>query len=846
MADVTTSVVRLGNPAGTYNGAQTYARNVWDMQSYGGLLYIGSGNSDSAHTSGPPFIDVNAGPRPVIVFDPGTGLFTTEGTSGAGGTLNTEQIDTFRVIDFGGSEGTQLVVPEHDPRADSNLGFYALKSGTWRRHAASGSLGTPQHTYDCVPIGTKLIAGGGNIGYSQALSAWNNSGGEATTFMTGDGSGGSRGWSAFVLGGKGYIAGSIMADDSEQHLCEVNSGATAVTQLGHTFSTIFPSTSSGEVVSDQTPDEAVIRRPVNFGTSLVFVGASKATDHQWSPFGLYSVDEVSGSGGLDSATFARLTLPNSAVPYDLLVDGATLYVLGAHTSGSDTVVGVYSTTDLSSWAEQFTFTPNDVDTGTQGQTFARSFEKLSDIWYFGLGSDLGTQPANVGDILSFDGGAVGDWPMAGANPQRTAYQSSETLTPPFSVAWTHAFAVVTGSQTIVEKLHPSVSAIVSNGHVLVPTLMGYLHSFVTGTSKTREWSATVGAPVVSTPVADGTNVYVADIYGRLSAFKLSDGTAASGWTNPIQVTDYGPIQGSLLLAEGMLMFGDAAGTFHFIDPADGSDALSPYDAGTPILQGAAGDGAGKVVVGCMDGTVLCLDTSDGSLEWRTSALAGAAGFPHYWPVIVGSKVITRPMSRYYYQATTDIEIAVDDPTDDSQMTAALADYDANVADYKKSLYVLDLTDGSDDASNQVIHWHARMTMNGSPPPVALDKDGYIVTPVGDDWMGGWGRISLTTRKIVDILREAGDPTYAWGNPDENICVSTCSNGIEVMHIQELNAQPSAFWKHSDSTWHPTFNGVGQTTLFTNTQGGGANPAAISGGMIYHAAHPHTLVAWEGS
>ena len=71
--------------------------------------------------------------------------------------------------------------------------------------------------------------------------------------------------------------------------------------------------------------------------------------------------------------------------------GETLYVLTSRVSGVDTIVSVISTTDLVTWIEELRFTTS---------TFARSFEHMDGVWYFGMGQDA-TPAALTGSLLRY-------------------------------------------------------------------------------------------------------------------------------------------------------------------------------------------------------------------------------------------------------------------------------------------------------------------------------------------------------------------------------------------------------------------------------------------------------------
>lgn len=458
---------------------------------------------------------------------------------------------------------------------------------------------------------------------------------------------------------------------------------------------------------------------------------------------------------------------------------------------------------------------------------------------------------------------MADWPMASFNSQRTGYSPTESLptTGNFMRSWFASQHRDFAAVPYRDGVYPQISPVVSNGHVVICTTQGRIRSYTaTHTSKILEWTCPIPAPtgwtatpVVASPVADTSKVYVADVFGRLTAINLSDGSIAWG---PLQITDYGPIQGALLLFEGMIMFGGADGKFRFINPSDGSQVFQHVTAniGQAILQGAAGD-SGTVVVGAADGKVYAFNTSDGSLKWASAAIRGVFAFKDYYPVIINGIIYTRPLMQL-----PDVGAGIIAPTRGlpianyltGNQDDLLAYYDNNhQTEYLPNLIRLNLSDGS-DAKAPVHHywWH---TMNGAAPPVCLNAQGNIVFG-GPEIAGSvqeeavWLEANPITRKIIRSIYDTTQPLLGSGNPDENMTVVAVSNAMVFMHLEEGNATET--WAAYTNTGNivavrvanvfPTLEG------WYNTQGGGASVAAISNGLIYHNCHPNTLTCLRRS
>ncbi|HZK80079.1 MAG TPA: hypothetical protein VFC46_03410, partial [Humisphaera sp.] len=74
-----------------------------------------------------------------------------------------------------------------------------------------------------------------------------------------------------------------------------------------------------------------------------------------------------------------------------------------------------------------------------------------------------------------------------------------------------------------------------------------------------------------------------------------------------------------------------------------------------------------------------------------------------------------------------------------------------------------------------------------------------------------------------------------GNTDENLNVSAAGRIVLVMHTQEMNANFTGTWSLDRRDWHQIGPIHADLAFSGNSQGGGGNPAAISGGMIFHTS-----------
>ena len=407
-----------------------------------------------------------------------------------------------------------------------------------------------------------------------------------------------------------------------------------------------------------------------------------------------------------------------------------------------------------------------------------------------------------------------DWPQVQGNPQRTGL-SPETLGTNFKVIWTHPFQP--------EKIYPQVQGIVSQGKVFIGTEMGNLYALNAATGA-QAWKFAAGSPILASVAAVADKVMFGAMDGTVYAIDAN--TGAQAWKT--QVSTRLGLSTSPVIADGKLMLGGRNGMFYAFDPANGNK-LWEYRVGAPILQTAAANN-GRVYFGAMNMSVYALNTANGTLAWKSQKVPQMA-FKDYWPVVHQGKVIIRPMGFG--------ELIGANPSDAAQ-TTALAAYDANPGQAgPRTMFVLDEATGQELPA--VIHMIAN-TINGAPAPPCVDRDGNLIVaaPASTEaYKTGWGKLNLATRKIASLLE---DGTAAGrGNQDENMAVTCSQNLVLAMHNQEYNAQFNGAFNLDANRWTLIEPGRTNNQLSSNTQGGGANPASIANGIVYHISW-HELIA----
>lgn len=356
--NVTDQITYIGNPFfGRYPmESQRYARNVWDMISFGGKLYLGAGNSSNA---GPI---PNAGPVPIIRYDPEINSFSTVFIA------DEEQVDVFYNFN------NQLYVPGHDSRGGWEFGsFYSFSSEDgWQKHR---TIPDAVHTYSLTNYRNKLFAALGTQG-NKSLAESDDDGKTWQQYA------GSRRMYAFLqMKNKLYATGVFF---SEAILTAMAKNQSAIPVSCYEYipgegfkprpdlskaSLFFPNS------LPQNNKTYKISRSLFIKDKTIFIGSEIHNDHQSLPFGVF----VASTLETGSISIESIRLPQSSTPWDILQDGESVYILLEHFNKKPREISVITSSDLETWSELFYF---------QMTTFARSFAKLNNSLYFSAGGEV--------------------------------------------------------------------------------------------------------------------------------------------------------------------------------------------------------------------------------------------------------------------------------------------------------------------------------------------------------------------------------------------------------------------------------------------------------------------------
>jgi outer membrane protein assembly factor BamB len=414
-----------------------------------------------------------------------------------------------------------------------------------------------------------------------------------------------------------------------------------------------------------------------------------------------------------------------------------------------------------------------------------------------------------------------DWPQLANGPARLGY-SPEAIDAPLAKAWAVGFSP--------ERLHPQAQPVVAGGQVFIGTEMGNLHAFEARTGK-RLWKFAAGGPILHTAGVAGGKVFFGCLDGCVYALEAAAGQPAWKFDSGL-VTGF---SAAVLLAEGNVYVANRGGVYFALAQGDGKEVWR-QDVGVPILMSSAYD-AGKVFFGAMDMRVYALDSKTGRILWRSDPLPGAA-FKDYWPVAYKGYVLVRPMPVSGGASGRPPMEWLRGPLPESEIARQQAMIEAyEQAPASRNLFVLDAATGQQACV--VPHW-VTCTMNGAVTPPCVDGDGLLIAPATlHDWRGGWGRLDLARRRVVEALA-VGAPDergkmQGMGNSDENLNASAAGRSVLVFHTEEGNANFTGVWHLDRREWFHVLPYHVDPAFSSNTQGGGGNPPAVSDGMIFHTS-----------
>ncbi|RXK05097.1 hypothetical protein [Halarcobacter bivalviorum] len=354
-------ILFLGNPYSKYykDNENIYARNIWDMQLFEGKIYLGAGNSSNI---GPA---QNAGKVTIISFNPKTEKFEYEYE------VAEEQIDIFKVYN------NRLYVPGHDATQKWTYGnIYKKEKDKWEKYR---TLPNALHVYDLVEKDEQLFTSIGLLGNSAVLIS------DLTASK----------WKE-VLHGRGRVYSFMLLDDK---LFAIKTFKKQVpTELSITqwikekdiFSSRFDLNVNRMFPNTKLEKKMIkIIKTTTLKSGNLYIGAYTHNDHQNLPFGLYFIS--------NDLLINKIELKKDEIPRDIIVRENKVYLLVSN-KDKNIIYTLEFKNDNYKTSKILSFSY---------KTFARSFEKYDNCFYFGMGSeiknpkkwDLKELKIETGDIL---------------------------------------------------------------------------------------------------------------------------------------------------------------------------------------------------------------------------------------------------------------------------------------------------------------------------------------------------------------------------------------------------------------------------------------------------------------
>ncbi|GAB4275815.1 MAG: hypothetical protein Kow0080_25590 [Candidatus Promineifilaceae bacterium] len=399
---------------------------------------------------------------------------------------------------------------------------------------------------------------------------------------------------------------------------------------------------------------------------------------------------------------------------------------------------------------------------------------------------------------NFATAAPGDWPMAGANPERTSW-STEEVRGQLRPAW---------YKPIEPYISQKVQIIAANDTLYISTAKG-LYALNADTGAER-WVYPTEMPLGHSPTIAGNVAYVGGMDRKIHAIDALTGQglwtfeAGAGFqTNPLVIGD-------------KLYAGSRDGYMYAIyvsGPNTGQLAWK-YATGGPILFSAAYKD-GIIFFASNDSYAYALNANTGALVWKSAKLPGA-GFYSWWPVVYNDRVIFSGSSNYRtsndpgnFPQVNKMELFELYPNYATQPKGTLigalskapgswvagtptinasAIYNYfNQRPYRKTVFVLDRFTGQERETASVL-WAGTQSGNRYPPVVGGDgvlyqQNNYMSDPsIAGGQISGWQPGSNYISVITSDWGAVDEPHAASGGGNMiywNLCCDRSAGGIDI-------------------------------------------------------------------
>ena len=384
-----------------------------------------------------------------------------------------------------------------------------------------------------------------------------------------------------------------------------------------------------------------------------------------------------------------------------------------------------------------------------------------------------------------------EWPMAGANPQRTSW-TPEEVRGQLKPVW---------YRQIEPYVPQHFQVIAANGMLYISTARG-LYALDAATGADR-WVFPTELPLGNSPTISGGVAYVGGFDRKLHAIDALTGKplwafqAGAGFdTNP-------------LVVNGVVYAGNRDGYMYAIS-ASGSIAgqlVWKYQTGGPIHFSAA-YADGVVYFASDDSYAYALSAGNGNLVWRSAQLPGQ-GFQSWWPVVYQNTVIFGGQTNYrslirpgpegqwiqsldmqdvYPNRASDPRGTLVGPRgSDGRLDASRITQYLEAKPWRRTYFMLDRStgqeitydfDGDGKPEYAPVLWHGSHDGNRYPAVVGIDNNLYQANDyMSDHWIPG-GQVTgwRPNSKYIST------PSTDWTAIDEPMAVSSGGRLIYWSHL----------------------------------------------------------------
>jgi hypothetical protein len=489
---------------------------------------------------------------------------------------------------------------------------------------------------------------------------------------------------------------------------------------------------------------------------------------------------------------------------------------------------------------------------------------------------LGTSPEALtqfgvayawGPSAGEDAVATAEWPMAGANPQRTSW-TSEEVPGPLNPIW---------YKPIEPYISQRVQIIAANDTLYISTARG-LYALDADTGAER-WVYPTELPLGHSPTVYKGRVYVGGFDHKLHAIDAFTGQAIwtfSGekgfQTNPLVVE---------LDERTYIFIGNRDGNMYAVeDKGSVAEQRWKYPTDGPILFSAAfQDETDTIYFASNDSFAYALDARTGAQVWKSDKLPGS-GFHSWWPVIYRDWVIFTGSSMYrynippYYDSLRAGDLADVFPDRFTELEGTLVGPVGNepgdwangtptldvtrITEYyeekpwRRTVFVLDQQDGQEytfdydgDGTAEYIPFlwtGTHGTGNRFPPVVGADgvlyldnvyrSDPYIASGHITGWKPGSPFVSLPTSRYIA--------------QDEPLAYSAGGNIVYWNHC--LDRQAGMFDVSRPNTTFPTVNPNRDSIIFSYYELAAIAPGynVQFGGAMFYGGLPNGVYGEHGN